>query len=394
MTVVAGTIPAMTGDRTILHVDMDAFFASVEQLDHPPWRGKPVLVGSEERRGVVAAASYEARAFGCHSAQPMSIALRRCPQAIVARPRGARYGEMSRRMFAILHDMTPLVEGLSIDEAFLDLTGTERLMGPAVEVAARIRARIRRELGLTASVGVAPNKFLAKLASDLEKPDGLTVIHAGNLDDVILPLPVTRMWGVGPKTAERLEAAGIRTFADLRALTPEELNRRFGSAGEHFHRLCRGVDDRPVTPHGEAKSMGREQTFAEDLRDPLEVRRILLRQCDEVARRLRKHGVHAGNVTVKIRYGDFETITRSHGLAAPTDLTAEIRQAAKALFDRWSARSFRPVRLIGVTAGRLRHGGVQKDLFAEPNRERQRALDDAVDRIRDRFGKKVIGRPG
>ncbi len=216
-------------ERRILHVDMDAFFASIEQRDDPALAGKPVLVGSDARRGVVAAASYEARAFGCHSAQPMSIAARRCPEAVVVRPHGARYAAASRQVFAIFGDVTPLVEGLSIDEAFLDVTGTERLHGTAVEVAQGIRARIRAEVGITASVGVAPNKFLAKLASDLDKPDGLTVIPAEQAAAILEPLRIERMWGVGPATAEKMHALGVRTFGDLRQVPAETLEAHFGS---------------------------------------------------------------------------------------------------------------------------------------------------------------------
>ena len=379
-------------ERRILHVDMDAFFASVEQRDDPTLRGKPVLVGSDARRGVVAAASYEARAFGCHSAQPMSIALRRCPQAVVVRPRGGAYAEASDQVFAIFRDVTPLVEGLSIDEAFLDVTGTERLHGSAVDVAEGIRARIRGEVGLTASVGVAPNKFLAKLASDLDKPDGLTVIGAAEAEAVLGPLPIERMWGVGPATAARMHAIGIRTFEDLRSFPPASLEAHFGSAGPHYVRLARGEDSRLVTTGGEAKSISHEQTFEEDLEDPDEVRAFLLHQTEDVGRQLRAHGLHARTVTIKVRYGDFETITRSQTLSQATHLTDELWEAAAALFDRWTRTTWRPVRLIGMGASHFAPPAAQLDLFAEDDRDRRRRIDDAMDSIRDRYGKGAIRR--
>jgi DNA polymerase-4 len=373
---------------------MDAFFASVEQRDRPELRGKPVLVGSDRRRGVVAAASYEARIYGCHSAQPMSVALRRCPHAVVVRPDGKRYGEASERVFSIFEEVAPKVEPLSIDEAFLDLTGTERLLGPAVEVARGIKRRVREEVGITASVGIAPNKFLAKLASDLEKPDGLTIVTPETIDDVLLPLPVERIWGVGPKTAERLHALGIRKVADLRALSREELERRFGASGDHFWRLARGLDDRAVVTTGEAKSISHEQTFEEDLQDPADVRRVLLHQTEAVARRLRRHGLLAKTVTLKIRYGDFETITRSTTLDAPTDVTAQLWEAARGVFDRWVRSGYRPVRLIGMGAAHLGHGESQLTMFPDVVRERMRKLDAAVDRIQQRFGSDAIRREG
>src|SRR5262245_48268274 len=257
--------------RVILHVDMDAFYASIEQLDDPALRGRPVLVGGTGPRSVVCAASYEARPFGCRSAQPMGMALRMCPQAVVVVPRFARYREVSDAMFAILHDVSPLVEPLSIDEAFVDLTGTERLLGPAERVAQEIRRRIRAELGVTASVGVAPNKFVAKIASDLNKPDGLTVVAPGKVLEMLHALPIERMWGVGPATASRFRSLGVTTIGALAAWSEERLRREFGAAGaEHFFHLARGDDDRPVVPDAQAKSIGHEETFDTDLEEPSE----------------------------------------------------------------------------------------------------------------------------
>src|SRR3954451_20733096 len=251
--------------RSLLHVDRDAFFAAIEVLDHPSLRGKPVLVGSDDLRGVVATASYEARVYGCHSAQPMAVAKRNCPQAIVVPCHFSRYREISDRIFAIFEMFSPSVQPLSIDEAFLDLTGTEQLQGPAEHVARAIKDRIRGDTGLTASIGVAPNKFLAKLASDLNKPDGLTVIRAEDVDRVLPPLPVTKIWGIGPKTAKRLDGMCIRTIADLRRASDETLTRFFGEDVERVRRLARGQDDRAVVTDDQAKQISQENTFRLDV---------------------------------------------------------------------------------------------------------------------------------
>jgi DNA polymerase-4 len=377
--------------RAIFHLDMDAFFASVEQLDHPELRGKPVLVGHDGPRGVVAAASYEARPFGCHSAQPMSIAKRRCPQAIIMPVRGHRYGEMSQRMFAILDEFSPLVEPLSIDEAFLDMTGTERALGDPQAVALRLKQQVKRELSLTASVGLAPNKFLAKLASDMKKPDGLMVIHAADIDRILLPLPVSRLWGIGKATAAGLDRFGIKTISDLRQKPLDWLQQHFGAEADRYFNLARGIDLREVICDHEARSIGHEQTFELDVADPEEIRRVLLDQVEQVARRLRKHGLRARGVALKIRYGDFQTISRSATLPASTDVTQELWQAARAIFQKWP---FQPVRLIGMTAERLDAGEGQMDLFVDAAQERQRKLDSVADRITQKFGQRAIRRGG
>ncbi len=381
-------------DRAILHVDMDGFYAAVEQLDHPALRGKPILVGSDRARGVVTTASYEARPFGCRSAQPMAVALRLCPHAIVVPVRMSRYREVSDAVFDILHEFTPLVEPLSIDEAFLDVTGSLRLFGSPVKIANLLKDRIRRATHLTGSVGVAPNKFLAKLASDMDKPDGLTVINAENVDRILPPLPVTKLWGVGPKTAKRLEDLAIHTFGDIRKLSPERLQRLCGIDGEHFFRLAHGLDDRDVTPDNQAKSIGHEETFEADMSDPQAVRDVMLGQAEQVGSRLRRHQLRARGVTVKIRFGAFKTITRAAPLPGPTDLTADLWNRARDTFDKWAATEFQPVRLIGVTATRLTSDGEQLDLFGAPNTDRQRRLDGALDRINARFGKRSIHRGG
>ncbi|MHB8763243.1 MAG: DNA polymerase IV, partial [Deferrisomatales bacterium] len=320
--------PVTPPARSILHVDMDAFYASVEQLDRPECRGRPVIVGADPRegrgRGVVAACSYEARACGVHSALPISQAWRRCPNGVYLRPRMARYIEVSEQVFGLLGRYTDLVEPLSIDEAFLDVTGSRRLFGAAEAIGREIKAEVRRVLGLVASVGVGPNKFVAKVASDLEKPDGLVVVGPGEAEVFLAPLPASRLWGVGPKTGERLARLGVRTIGDLARRRPEDLRASLGEAGEHLWRLARGIDERPVSAEGGAKSLGAEVTFDEDVADPAQVRRTLLGLADRVARRLRRRGLGARGVTLKLRYESFDTVTRSVTLAEAVDLGDEL----------------------------------------------------------------------
>ena len=378
--------------RAILHVDMDAFFAAIEQLDEPSLRGKPVLVGSDGPRGVVAAASYEARAFGCHSAQPMVIATRLCPQRIVVSPRHSRYREVSRQVFAILQSFSPLIEPLSIDEAFLDVTGADRLLGTPQSIAAAIKQRIHDELGLTASVGVAPNKFLAKLASDLEKPDGLTIIEPDSIQEIIGPLPIKKMWGVGPATELKLRSFGIATFGDLQSWPSEILQSHFGSLGSKLYRLCRGEDDRPVVTDQTIKSISQEQTFDEDRANPDEVRSVLRGQAEKVAMRLRKSDIRGKTITVKIRFGDFQTITRSTTLHAPTDRTDLICTQARDLFDAWAATGFQPVRLIGVGISQFADEAEQFNLFTQQTDDRSCRLDAVTDTIKQKFGADAIHR--
>jgi DNA polymerase-4 len=380
------------GPLRILHVDMDAFFASVEQLDNPQLRGKPVLVGYDGPRGVVAAASYESRKFGCRSAMPTAVAKRLCPQAIIVPVRFGRYGEVSRQVFAIFESYTPLVQPLSVDEAFLDVAGSVRLFGSPESIAQQIKDRIRATTGLTGSVGVAPNKFLAKLASDMNKPDGLTVISEDNVDTILPPLPVEKIWGIGPKTTRRLNDIGVRTIGDLRRLSSDLLKLRLGDDAEHYRKLAFGIDDRVVSPDRDAKSIGQEQTFDQNLTDPEAVRSVILGQAEQVGARVRRNGVVARSVTVKIRYGDFETITRRTTLADAADSTAALWTAAKTLFDAWASSDFRPVRLIGVTAGQLSPAENHASLFTDPAREKEKRLDSVVDQINAKFGKRAVHR--
>jgi DNA polymerase-4 len=383
-----------SGPRYIVHVDMDAFFAAIEQLDRPELRGKPVLVGGDPHgRGVVSTASYEARPFGCHSAMPMAQAVRLCPQAVVVHPRMERYVEISRQVFEILEQFTPLVEPLSIDEAFLDVTGSERLLGPPEQLARELKRRIHAETKLTASVGVAPNKFLAKLASDLQKPDGLVVVPADGIQEFLDPLPIERLWGVGKATLKRFEELRVRTFGDARRLGEGELRREFGEVGEHFYHLVRGEDDRPVVPDREAKSISHEQTFATDVTDPDYLRSMLLQQTEDVARRLRRHNLLARTVFIKIRRYDFQTITRRTTLETPTDQTAVLWQAAAELFEEWIRAGAPPVRLIGMGVAQFfNEQGQQLQLFDQATAKRRRSLDRTLDRIRERYGRDAISR--
>jgi DNA polymerase-4 len=383
-----------TDQRAILHVDMDQFFAAIAVLDDPSLKGKPVLVGGGGPRGVLSTASYEARKFGCRSAMPTAVAKRLCPEAILVKVPGERIREMSGRLFDILDRVSPLVQPLSCDEAFVDATGSQRLLGPPEKIARLIKQQVKDELDLTASVGVAPNKFLAKLASDLEKPDGLTVVgpELERIQALLDPLPIGKMWGVGPATEAKLAKRGVRTFADLRRLTEDQLQRDTGEDASRLYRLSRGIDDRPVVPSREAKSVGHEQTFREDLKDPDLVRAIMLTQAEDVARRLRHKNLQARGVTIKIRFGKFETITRSTTLDRPTDLTDELYRPALALFDKWAKATFQPVRLIGVTAGPLTHEPPQQDLFADPGREKKKQVERTLDEIKSKFGKRAVHR--
>ncbi len=375
--------------RTILHVDMDAFYASVEERDRPELKGKPLIVGGTEGRGVVAAASYAVRVFGVHSAMAMSEALRRCPQAVCIRPRMARYQEVSAQVFRIFDEFTPAVEGLSLDEAFLDLTGSERLLGDGVAIATEIRRRIRERTGLSASVGIGPNKLLAKIASDLNKPDGMCRLGPDNLRRILDPLPIRKLFGVGEKSLPNVEAAGIHTFGDLRCAGEETVWRAFGKFGRVMRDRAAGIDDRPVEPNREEKSISSEETFALDICDRSEMQRQLAHLADRTAARLRAHALAAGKVTVKIRRGDFRTYCRQRVLEPPTHDTAAIAAAAQELLATWSrGQPHAAVRLLGVGVGNLQVPR-QADLFAERQPAR---LDAAVDGIRDRFGTALLVR--
>jgi nucleotidyltransferase/DNA polymerase involved in DNA repair len=388
----------MNPTRTIIHLDMDAFYASVEQLDHPAYRGKPVVVGADPRggkgRGVVAACSYEARPFGIRSAMPISRAYRLCPRAIYVRPRFERYAEMSERIFAILREYTNLVEPLSIDEAFLDVTGSQRLFGPAEAIGRTLKARIQSEVGLVASIGIAPNKYLAKVASDLGKPDGFVVVAQGREREFLDPLPISRLWGVGPKTETHLKRLGLETIGHVARMPVETLEAALGSGGRDLWELAHGRDDRPVVAEEEAKSIGAETTFDADTDDLEEIRRTLLELSDRVGRRLRHEGYLAGGVTLKFRNHLFRTTTRATLLARSTDVGDDLFREVWSLLKRvnWTGKR---VRLLGVTATRLVHAmGSPKGQMAlfERGPDPRRQLARTVDAIRDRFGAGAIAR--
>jgi len=382
---------------TILHVDLDAFFASVEQRDRPELRGRPVVVGGLGHRGVVAAASYEARRFDVYSAMPTERARRACPDAIFLAPRFDAYVEASGLVMAILRSVTPLVEPLSLDEAFLDVGGARRRAGSAAEIGTTLRARIRTEVGLTASVGAASTKLLAKLASEDAKPDGLLVVEPGTEPAYLEPLPVTRLWGVGPATRRRLTDLGVTTVGELAAIDPEHLVARLGrAAANHLHALARNQDERVVDPNRIRKSVGHEETFATDRRDRAGLERELTRMAERVAQRLRDARVAARTVAIKVRYPDFRTITRSHTAAEPTDLAVEIGARARELLRGVDVEA--GVRLLGITVQQLVEGAaIQEQLPLDgaaddlgDGRARRRALADAVDEVRRRFGDGVV----
>ncbi len=380
------------GDRAILHVDMDAFYASVEQRDHPELRGKPLIVGGVSGRGVVAAASYEVRKFGVRSAMPIRRALALCPDAVCVRPRMSRYAEVSEQVFSVFNEFTPLVEGLSLDEAYLDVTGSRALKGDAVRIAQDIKRRIHEVTSLTASVGVASNKLVAKIASDLHKPDGLTIVDKDRIHDVLDPLPVHRLPGLGRKLGERVFASGLATLGELRHADEERLRALFGKHWQSWRARASGIDDREVEPDHDEKSVSNERTFGEDLRDIDLMKTELSALADKVAARLRAKDLKAACLGIKIRSHDFTTVTRQCTLTTPTCESRVIAERALALFDGWVATQPRPrIRLLGVSSSEF-YGEVQSDLFAEPERQQNEKLDATLDAIREKFGGAAVGR--
>jgi DNA polymerase IV len=378
----------------ILHVDMDAFYASVEERDNPRLVGRPVIVGgTSEQRGVVAAANYEARRFGVHSAMASATAQRLCPQAIVLPPRIQYYAEVSRQIRAIFERYTPLVEPLSLDEAFLDVTGSEHLFGPAETIGRRIKEDIRDELRLVASVGVAPNKFLAKIASDVQKPDGFVVVRSESVQQFLDPLPVGRLWGVGRVTGHTFQRLGVETIGQLRTLSVAALEQLAGRTGARLWNLARGIDDRKVVPDREAKTISHETTFAADIVDSETLRAWLLELTEQVARRLRRHQLCGRTVHIKVRSTDFHTLTRARTLVRPTNVTQELWQAATELFSQRVLAECLPVRLLGMGVSGLQPAGKsQQQLFDDEEHRKHGQLDAVADAIQDRFGGNAIGR--
>jgi len=365
---------------------MDAFYASVEQRDDPQLRGKPLIVGGTRGRGVVAAASYEVRRYGVRSAMPIRRALALCPEAVCVRPRMARYVAVSGEVFAIFQRYTPLVQGLSLDEAYLDVTHSGLLMGDGVRIAKEIKQAIRDELRLTASVGVAPNKLVAKIASDLDKPDGLTVVTPERIHAVLDPLPVKRLPGLGRKTGEAVAAAGLHTLGELRLADENRLRTLFGKHWLVWRQRAAGIDERAVVPERDDKSVSNERTFDEDLRDPASMHAEVAALADKVAGRLRAKGLRAGCIGIKVRLHDFRTLTRQLTLRTPSCESRVIAAQARMLLDHWLVGVARPrVRLLGVSTRQF-VADHQQELFVAPERERNQKLDQTLDAIRKKFG--------
>ena len=378
--------------KAIIHLDMDAFYAAVEVLDNPDLQGKPVIVGGSKERGVVSSASYEARTFGVHSAQPIATAMRLCPQGIFRPVRMWRYKEISRQIFEIFKRFSPLVEPLSLDEAFVDVTGSTRLFGPPEEIAKKIKQQVVAETGLTASAGVAPTKFIAKIASDIQKPDGLTIVPEGKVKEFLGPLPIEKLWGVGERTRKTLAHLGVETIGDLGRVPLELLDRKMGKHGLHLSLLAKGVDEREVETERQVKSIGHEETYREDILDMTMARRVLLSLATKVAKRLRGHGFVGKTVTLKVKYHDFVQITRSVTLQEPTDDGREIFQSCCDLLSKTEA-SKRPVRLFGISLSQLDLADKERQLALFEQRRgapKRKRLNRALDTISDKYGDEAI----
>jgi len=381
--------------KRIIHLDMDAFYPAVEVLDNPELKGKPVIVGGSRERGVVSSASYEARKFGVHSAQPMATAMRLCPHGIILPVRMAKYKEVSEWVFEIFSRFTSLVEPLSIDEAFLDVTGSTRLFGRPEDIAKEIKQTVREETGLTVSAGLAPSKFVAKIASDIDKPDGLTVVPPDRVRAFLDPLPIKKMWGVGKVTQEALAWLGIRTFKDLSQTPLEVLEQKFGKHGAHMHLLSMGIDERDVNPEHDVKSVGHEQTFLLDIMDPDLAKKELLSLANRVARRMRRNEATGRTVTLKVKYSNFQQITRSATLPESIDDGLEIYSAVCGLLKKTEVGK-RPVRLLGISLSQLGFLGAEGQLslfHQDVTAQKRKELNKALDSLYEKHGEKSV-RPG
>jgi DNA polymerase-4 len=377
--------------RIILHADMDAFYAAVEQLDNPELRGKPVLVGGTGNRSVVSTASYEARPFGVGSAMPMVQARRRCPQAIVVPPNFPRYKEVSGQIMEVFRNMSPLVEPLSLDEAFVDMTGAQNLFGEPIDMARHLKQRVvEASGGLTISVGVATTKFVAKVASDFQKPDGLTIVCPGEVHDFLWPMDVSRLWGVGPRTLEKLRTLGFRTIGDIAGAKEAFLTRRLGTLGTHIFNLAQGEDSRMVESEREAKSIGAEYTLEQDIVGAEKIRKHLKRSATRVAKSLRRKGLVAKGVRVKLKTKDFRLLTKQTPITPPTDSAKTLLTTATALLQQFDLTE--PMRLVGLAAFNLAadEDPAQGTLFVDEKNERQRRLEKTLDDLQNRFGNKVV----
>ncbi|MCG8606827.1 DNA polymerase IV [bacterium] len=380
---------------TILHLDMDAFYAAVEQLDNPQYRGKPLIVGSDPKggkgRGVVATASYEARKYGVHSAMPISQAYRRCPHGTYVRGRMARYSEVSKKVMAILSQYTPIIERISIDEAFLDLTRCIKIFGNAESVGRKIKDQIRSELKLTASIGIAPNKFLAKVASDLEKPDGFVVVRVGDERAFLKDLPISRLWGVGKKTEQALKGMGISTIGQIAQMSEVQLGRRFGKWGSALWRLSNGIDERSVVTSSPQKSISQERTFDEDMDDEELIERTLFRLSDDLSRLMRNDGLKGRTLTLKIRLEDFSTFTRSQSLSDFIDSPDVLRGVVIGLYRNFD-REGKRVRLLGVGVSQLSSiSGEQLGLFDQESPMTAK-VTKLLDMLKDKYGEDAVSR--
>ncbi len=372
--------------KKIIHVDLDAFFASVEQIDNPRLKGKPVIVGGNTRRGVVSAASYEARKFGIHSAQPISKARKLCPQGVFLPVRMKRYKEISDKMFKILSSYTPKIEPLSIDEAFLDVTACEKLFGKPENIAEKIQQRIKKEIGLSCSVGVAPNKFLAKIASDMKKPNGMVVIKEEEKENFLSNLAVGKIWGVGKVTEQKLQKMGIFKVKELRRLSLSKLSKIFGKMGVRLYNLSRGIDESPVISERKIKSLSSEITFPDDVSEKKILEKTLYTLSNNVAKRLKNENIWARSIQLKIRFSDFTTITRSHTYDEVTNLTQIIWQRTKKLLHKKVNLSSKKIRLVGVTAFNLTK---QRQMQLIPQ-EKIEKLEEATEKIKEKFGVRGI----
>jgi len=381
--------------KTILHLDMDAFYPAVEVLDNPDLKGKPVIVGGGKERGVVSSASYEARKSGAHSAQPIATAMRLCPDGVFLPVRMERYKEISKQLFEIFNRFTPLVEPLSIDEAFLDVTGSERLLGQPEQIAKEIKQVVFEETGLTVSAGIAPSKFVAKIASDMDKPDGLTIVPHHRVRDFLNPLSIKKMWGVGKVTQEALARLHVRTFGDLSRVPVKILEKKFGKHGLKMHLLSMGIDERDVVPEHNAKSIGHEKTFLQDIMDLHAATKEILSLSNKVARRMRLEGVTGKTVTLKVKYSDFVQQTRSTTLKESTDDGLEIYSTSCGLLKK-TAVGKRPVRLLGVSLSQIKPHGTEDQLFlfnTDREIEKRKRLNAALDSLHEKHGVNSV-RPG
>jgi DNA polymerase-4 len=381
--------------RAILHLDMDAFYPAVEVLDNPALKGKPVIVGGSRERGVVSSASYEARKFGVHSAQPIATAMRLCPHGIFLPGRMSRYKEVSAQVFEIFYRFTSLVEPLSIDEAFLDVAGSTRLFGQPVEIAKKIKRMVVKETGLTVSAGVAPSKFVAKIASDMDKPDGLTVVPPESVREFLDPLPIKKMWGIGKVTQEALARLNVHTFKDLSRVPLKVLERRFGKHGLKMHQLSMGIDDRDVVQGHDVKSVGHEETFSQDILDKDLAKKELLALVNKVARRMRQKNATGRTVTLKVKYSDFIQITRSSTLPKSTDDGLEIYSTVCHLLEKTEVGK-RPVRLLGISISQISFDDEESQLplFTHDTASQKRKdLNVALDSLYEKHGDKSV-RPG